>query len=311
MLLYAKSHSRGEYVFDHAWAQAYERHGLDYYPKLVSAVPFTAVTGPRLLASSDADKTVLLRAAVQFARESGVSSLHILFPSAADVAVIRGAGLMLREGVQFHWINKGYASFEQFLDSMTRDKRKKVRQDHRKVADAGITFRRVPGAALTEVDLDFFYTCYTLTYENHFSSPYLTRAFFRQIQSSMSENLLMLIAEQDGEPIAAALNFIGPGALYGRYWGTTKFVSGLHFELCYMQAISYCIDASIQVFEGGAQGEHKLSRGLEATPTWSAHWVADPRFENAIQEFLEHETSQMDEYLDALAERAPFKRTAD
>ncbi len=308
MLLYAKSHSRGEYVFDHAWANAYHQNGLEYYPKLVSAVPFTAVTGPRLLAKNEADKAILLQAAVQFAQESGVSSLHLLFPSASDVDVMRKAGLMLREGVQFHWLNAGYETFEQFLSSMTREKRKKIKQDHRRVCDAGVTFRRIVGNAITEADLDFFYTCYALTYESHMSSPYLTKAFFAQIQSSMGENMLLIIGEQDGEPIASALNFIGPDAMYGRYWGTTKFVSGLHFELCYMQAISYCIDASIPVFEGGAQGEHKLSRGLQATPTWSAHWIADTRFENAIQEFLSQETAQMNEYIDELTERAPFKR---
>lgn len=308
MLLYAKSHSRGEYVFDHAWAHAYERHGMEYYPKLVSAVPFTAVTGPRLLADSAADKAILVQAAVQFARESGVSSLHILFPRADDLNVIRSAGLMLREGVQFHWLNNGYESFEHFLNSMTRDKRKKVKQDRRRVLDAGITFRPVTGPAITKDDLDFFYTCYALTYENHYSSPYLTKAFFTQIQASMGQNLLLIVAERDGKPIASALNFIGQGAMYGRYWGTTEFVSGLHFELCYMQAISHCIEAGISVFEGGAQGEHKLSRGLEATPTWSAHWVADKGFEQAIQEFLSQETAQMDEYIDELAERAPFKR---
>lgn len=309
MLLYAKSHSRGEYVFDHAWAQAYQRHGMDYYPKLVSAVPFTAVTGPRILANSTADKSLLVQAAIQFAQESGVSSLHLLFPSADDVDVIRAAGLMLREGVQFHWLNKDYESFDQFLASMTRDKRKKVKQDRRRVFDAGVTFRTVSGDAVTKFDLDFFYTCYALTYENHYSSPYLTRGFFDEVQASMGENMLLIVAERAGTPIASALNFVGSGAMYGRYWGTTEFVSGLHFELCYMQAISYCIDAGISVFEGGAQGEHKLSRGLEATPTWSAHWVADKRFEHAIQDFLSEETAQMDEYIDELAERAPFKRT--
>lgn len=311
MLLYAKSHSRGEYVFDHAWAQAYERHGMEYYPKLVSAVPFSAVTGPRLLASNAADKAILVQAAVQFARESGVSSLHFLFPREDDLEVIRAAGLMLREGVQFHWINNGYESFDQFLDSMTRDKRKKVKQDRRRVIDAGVTFRPVTGEAITKADLDFFYTCYALTYENHYSSPYLTKAFFTQIQASMGQNLLLIVAERSGKPIASALNFVGQGAMYGRYWGTTEFVSGLHFELCYMQAISYCIDSAIAVFEGGAQGEHKLSRGLEATPTWSAHWVADKRFEHAIQEFLSQETAQMDEYIDELAERTPFKRPVE
>jgi predicted N-acyltransferase len=308
MILYAKYHSRGEYVFDHAWAQAYEQNGVDYYPKLVSAVPFTPVTGPRLLASSDADKTVLVHAAVQFAQESGVSSLHVLFPSESDVEILRSAGLLLRESVQFHWVNHEYKTYEQFLGSMTREKRKKIKQDNRRVADAGVTFRPVTGEAITKEDLDFFYTCYKRTYESHYSSPYLTKSFFAEIQKTMSRNLLLIIAEQGGEPIAVALNFVGPDAMYGRYWGTTKFVSGLHFELCYMQAIAYCIETSIPVFEGGAQGEHKLSRGLEPTPTWSAHWIADVRFESAIEEFLGRETAYMNDYIDELTERAPFKR---
>lgn len=310
MLLYAKSHSRGEYVFDHAWAHAYERHGLDYYPKLVSAVPFTAVTGPRLLATNEADKEILARAAIQFAQEVGVSSLHILFPRAEDLEVVRRAGMMLREGVQFHWLNRDYESFDQFLGSMAREKRKKVKQDRRRVAEAGVSFRFASGKDMTSEELDFFYVCYSATYESHYSTPYLTREFFAQIQASIGKNLLFIFAEQAGEPIAAALNFVGPDAMYGRYWGTTKFVSGLHFELCYMQAIAYCIDASIRAFEGGAQGEHKLARGLEPTPTWSAHWVADRRFEHAIQEFLNQETGQMSEYIDELADRAPFKRAA-
>jgi hypothetical protein len=308
MILYAKFHSRGEYVFDHAWAHAYEQHGLDYYPKLVSAVPFSAVTGPRLLANNPDDKTILVQAAVKFARESGVSSLHILFPRAQDLEVLERSGLMLREGVQFHWLNNAYKSFDQFLESMTRDKRKKVKQDRRRVVDAGVTFRRVQGEVMTDADLDFFYTCYALTYENHFSSPYLTKEFFKLVQASMGQNLLLIVAEQGGKPLASALNVVGNGVMYGRYWGTTEFVSGLHFELCYMQAIAYCIETGISVFEGGAQGEHKLSRGLEATPTWSAHWVADKRFEHAIKDFLNQETVQMDEYIDELAARAPFKR---
>jgi predicted N-acyltransferase len=311
MLLYAKTHSRGEYVFDHSWAEAYERNGVPYYPKLTSAVPFTPVTGPRILAMTTADKAVLVQAAVQLAQAANISSIHVLFTDPGDVDAYKSAGFLLREGVQFHWLNEGYKTFDDFLISLTREKRKKIKQDHRRVADAGVTFRRVASDAITLDDLDFFYTCYKLTYENHFSSPYLTKAFFAQIQLSMSQNLLLIIAEQGGKPIAAALNFVGPGAMYGRYWGTTKFVSGLHFELCYMQAISYCIDASIPVFEGGAQGEHKLSRGLQATPTWSAHWIADVRFEDAIRAFLSQETAHMNEYIDELTERAPFKRVPE
>ena len=307
MLLYKKYHSRGEYVFDHAWAQAYAHHGLQYYPKMLSAVPFTAVTGPRLLAVNEADKRKLVQAALQFAGASDISSLHFLFPSAGDLDVLTKCGFMLREGVQFHWVNHKYESFEHFLAAMSRDKRKKIKQDHRRVADAGVTFRRVTGTDIQFADMEFFYKCYALTYDSHFSTPYLSKAFFEEIRITMGASLVLILAEQGGIPIAAALNFVGPEAMYGRYWGTTSFISGLHFELCYMQAISYCIDMSIPIFEGGAQGEHKLSRGLEATPTWSAHWIADERFEHAIHEFLKEEGAHMNQYIDELSERSPFK----
>lgn len=311
MPLYAKNHSRGEYVFDQSWANAYEHHGVPYYPKLTSAVPFTPVTGPRVLARTTADRTVLIKAAVQLARAADISSIHVLFPNPEEVDAYKEAGFLLREGVQFHWLNAGYETFDDFLTSLTREKRKKIKQDRRRVSDAGVVFRTVPGAELSDVDLEFFYHCYTQTYKSHYSSPYLTHQFFRRIRDEMGENLLLIVAERDGKRIASALNFVGNNALYGRYWGTTHFVSGLHFETCYMQAIEYCINHSIKAFEGGAQGEHKLARGLQAQPTWSAHWVADDRFFEAISRFLHEETMQMDEYLDELKDRVPFKKSPE
>ncbi|WP_308635929.1 GNAT family N-acetyltransferase [Massilia brevitalea] len=308
MLLYAKTHSRGEYVFDQSWAHAYERNGVPYYPKLTSAVPFTPVTGPRILARTTADRVVLIQAAVQLARAADISSIHVLFPNFDEVDAYKEAGFLLREGVQFHWLNDGYQTFDDFLASLTREKRKKIKQDRRKVSHEGVVFRTVPGAEISDADLEFFYHCYTQTYKLHYSSPYLTLQFFRRIRDEMGENLLLIVAEKEGKRIASALNFVGNNTLYGRYWGTTQFLSGLHFETCYMQAIEYCINHSLAAFEGGAQGEHKLARGLQAQPTWSAHWVADDRFYEAIGKFLAQETMHMDDYLDELKDRIPFKK---
>lgn len=305
--LYIKSHSRGEYVFDHSWANAFHQHGLNYYPKLLCAVPFTPVAGPRLLAQTEEHRLLLAQAAIQLAQEQGLSSLHLLFPHESDIPTLRAAGFMLREGVQFHWRNADYGSFDAFLAGMSHDKRKKTRQDRRRVHDSGIRFENLRSDEITEQHLDFFYQCYVNTYDAHHSSPYLTRQFLQLWFDSMPQSLLLTVALRGDTPIASALNVIGDNTLYGRYWGTTEFVSGLHFETCYNQAIEYCINHGIQRFEGGAQGLHKLSRGLLPTPTWSAHWVADPRFSDAIQQFLAQETEQIQHYIEELEEHAPFK----
>lgn len=307
MPLYLKDHSRGEYVFDHAWADAFHRNGIEYYPKLLSAVPFTPVTGSRLLARTQADRQLLARAALQVARQLGTSSLHILFPDAQDKQALAEAGYMLREGVQFHWDNPGYADFEAFLSSMKMDKRKKIRQDRRRVQDAGIVFEHLPGGGISAEVLGFFYRCYVSTYHAHYSKPYLSLAFFERILRETPDSMMMVLAKRGDAPVAAALNLVGGGIMYGRYWGTLEFVSGLHFETCYVQSIEYCIRHGIARFEGGAQGVHKMSRGLVPTPTWSAHWVADPRFAGAIADFLREETAAMDDYIDELAEHVPFK----
>ena len=307
MPMYLKAHSRGEYVFDHAWADAFHRHGVAYYPKLLSAIPFTPVTGDRLLAASDEDRLLLARVALQVAKSLQASSLHVLFPGERDRQTLADAGYMLREGVQFHWENAGYADFDAFLASMKMEKRKKIRQDRRRVQDAGIRFRHLAGTQITAEVLRFFYDCYVLTYEAHFSKPYLSYAFFARILADTPDSLMLVLAERDGAPVAVALNLVGGNVMYGRYWGTTEFVSGLHFETCYVQSIDYCIRRGIAKFEGGAQGVHKMSRGLVPTPTWSAHWIADPRFADAIADFLQQEVAAMDEYIDELAEHAPFK----
>lgn len=308
--LYLKSHSRGEYVFDYAWADAFQRHGLRYYPKLLSAIPFTPVTGPRLLAANDEDRDTLVRGLVAFAQDVQVSSLHLLFPAATDLRALREAGFMVRESVQFHWTNADYADFDAFLATMSHDKRKKIRQDRKKVARAGLDFQWRRGAQIRAEDLDFFYQCYCHTYFNHGNPPYLNREFFQRAYREQPDAFVLVLAERDGQPVAAALNLVGGDVLYGRYWGATEYVPGLHFETCYLQAIAYCIAHGLSRFEGGAQGEHKMARGLLPTPTWSAHWVADPRFATAIQHFLDEETAAVDDYLGELEAHTPFKRPA-
>ncbi|WP_373991456.1 GNAT family N-acetyltransferase [Duganella sp. BuS-21] len=307
MPLYLKDHSRGEYVFDHAWADAFHRNGIPYYPKLLSAVPFTPVTGGRLLAHNAEDRQLLARAALQVAQQLGTSSLHILFPDDQDKQALADAGYMLREGVQFHWENQDYADFDAFLASMKMEKRKKIRQDRKRVQEAGIHFEHLAGAAITDQVLRFFYECYVSTYQAHFSKPYLSLAFFRRLLAETPDSLMIVLAKRGDAPVAAALNLVGGNVMYGRYWGTLEFVSGLHFETCYVQSIAYCIRHGMARFEGGAQGIHKMSRGLVPTPTWSAHWVADPRFADAIADFLAQETAAMNDYIDELAEHLPFK----
>ncbi|MTV38635.1 GNAT family N-acetyltransferase [Duganella radicis] len=307
MPLYLKDHSRGEYVFDHAWADAFHRNGIPYYPKLLSAVPFTPVTGSRLLARTAEDRALLARAALQVARQLETSSLHILFPEQQDKQALADAGYMLREGVQFHWENQDYADFDAFLASMKMEKRKKLRQDRKRVREAGIHFEHLAGSAITDEVLRFFHQCYVSTYEAHYSRPYLSLAFFQRLLAGMPDSLMIVLAKRGEEPVAVALNLVGGNVMYGRYWGTREFVSGLHFETCYVQPIDYCIRRGIARFEGGAQGVHKMSRGLVPTPTWSAHWVADPRFADAIADFLAQETAAMNDYIDELAEHIPFK----
>jgi predicted N-acyltransferase len=308
MPLYLKSHSRGEYVFDHAWADAFQRNGVRYYPKLLSAVPFSPVTGPRLLAATHDDRVLLARGAIALMQQLDVSSLHVLFPAESDLGALTEAGCMLREGVQFHWENAGYADFDAFLAAMSHDKRKKVRQDRRRVTDAGVRYAWLRGDEIDTAALDFFYACYENTYREHWNPPYLSREFFSEIHAAAPESMLLVLAERDGERLACALNMIGGDTMFGRYWGTKAFVSGLHFETCYMQGIEYCIAHGLRRFEGGAQGVHKMSRGLLPTATWSAHWIADQRFVHAIGEFLDEETAAMDAHLEELEAHTPFKR---
>jgi predicted N-acyltransferase len=306
--LYVKAHSYGEYVFDWSWAEAYEHHGIPYYPKLLVAVPFTPATGARLLAREEGAARTLARAILAMARESGVSSLHILFPDERDTQVLRGERLLERTGVQFHWRNPGYRDFADFLAAFSHDKRKKIRQERTRVAESGVTLRRATGREASEADWDFFHACYRRTYREHHSTPYLNRAFFGMLAQRMPDNLLLVVAEKDGRPIASALDVFGPQALYGRYWGSTAYVPGLHFEACYYQGIEFCIERRIPLFEGGAQGEHKHARGFLPEKTRSFHWLAHPAFNRAVDDFLEREGRGIEGYVDELNERTPFRR---
>jgi predicted N-acyltransferase len=309
--LYAKSHSYGEYVFDWSWADAYERHGLDYYPKLLSAIPFTPVTGPRLLAVDTQSETALVQTLLEQARQSQLSSLHVLYPTDAQASLLSSAGLMLRRAVQFHWRNAGYRSFDDFLQTLAQPKRKKIRAERRKVAQAGIHFERLIGREILDEHWDFFASCYETTYAEHHSTPYLNREFFKQLGRKMPENLVLIVARRGQQPIASSLLVRDADRLYGRYWGAIERVDCLHFETAYYQAIETAIELGIQVLEGGAQGEHKMARGFLPQPTVSAHWLAHPEFADAVDRFLAREGNAISNYIDELHERNPFVRPSD
>lgn len=309
MPLYIKSHSYGEYVFDWAWADAYEQSGLAYYPKLLSAIPFSPITSSRLIAGTNEIKLLLIEALETVMQQHQLSSAHVLFPDDGDANLFEQVGWMKRYGVQFRWENEAYQTFEDFLQSLSHNKRKKIRQERRKVAQAGIKCHVVKGEDATEADWNFFYQCYCATYDEHRSTPYLTRAFFCEISQSMPEHILLIMAQRGGRNIASTLSFYNNDTLYGRYWGSLEFISGLHFELCYYQAQQFCIDQHIQYFEGGAQGEHKLARGFKPRATCSYHKIAQPGFKAAIQDFLKREASGIATYTTELEERVPFKAT--
>lgn len=305
--MYAKFHSYGEYVFDWAWADAYRRNGLDYYPKLLSAIPFTPVTGSRLMATDDAARAALLQALLGVQQASGLSSTHILYPPQAEALQLEAAGFLLRKGVQFHWQNESYDSFEQFLATLEQKKRKNIRAERRKVQEAGIAMRRVEGRDATEADWRFFKRCYDHTYREHYSTPYLNLDFFLRIGATMPDNVLLVVAERDGRPIASSLLVYDRHALYGRYWGCVEHHPCLHFETAYYQPLEFCIERRIAAFEGGAQGEHKMARGFLPQQTWSAHWLAHPGFSDAVERFLAQEGKGVEAYVGELNERSPFK----
>lgn len=311
MPLYAKFHSYGEYVFDWAWADAYQRSGLDYYPKLLSAIPFTPVTGSRLMARDAAARTALIKALQSLQETNGLSSTHVLYPPKEQAKLLEDAGFLLRSGVQFHWENAGYENFEQFLSTLEQKKRKNIRAERRKVFDAGIRFRQVRGIEATEADWRFFKRCYDQTYRAHFSTPYLNQEFFLRIGESMPENILLVVAERDGQPIASSLLIHDSHTLYGRYWGAIEQHACLHFETAYYQPLAFCIAEGIRYFEGGAQGEHKMARGFLPQQTWSAHWLAHAGFADAVERFLEREGAGIASYIDELNDRNPFRRSGN
>lgn len=305
--LYGKQHSYGEYVFDWAWADAYQRSGLEYYPKLLSAIPFTPVTGPRLLARDDEARQALVQTLCGVQEATGLSSTHVLYPTEAEAGLLQQAGFMLRSGVQFHWQNPGYASFEQFLSTLNMKKRKNIRAERRHVQQAGIVMQRLEGSQIGEADWKFFKRCYDHTYREHYSTPYLNLDFFLRISAAMPENLLMVVAEREGRRIAASLLVYDRDKLYGRYWGALEHHPCLHFETAYYQPLEFCIERGIGAFEGGAQGEHKMARGFLPETTWSAHWLAHPAFADAVANFLKRDAAGVAAYMDELNERNPFK----
>lgn len=310
MPLYLKSHSLGEYVFDHAWASAYERTGGDYYPKLQSAAPFTPVTGRRLLVPPSAaqaeDERLLIRAALELARRQGASSLHITFPTEEEWQ--RHGGLLLqRTGVQFHWQNEDYGSFNEFLARFASRKRKALRRERREALEGGVSIEWLTGGDIKEAHWDSFFRFYMDTGSRKWGRPYLNRRFFSLVGAAMPERILLVMAKRAGRYIAGALNFIGGDTLYGRYWGAIEEQPFLHFEVCYYQAIDFAIERKLTRVEAGAQGEHKLARGYEPQTTYSLHYFTDPGFRQAVAHYLSHERPAIAEEIRKLREGLPFK----
>jgi predicted N-acyltransferase len=312
MPLYLKSHSRGEYVFDWSWAEAYERAGGRYYPKLLSAVPFTPVTGPRLITPPGGDgetaRRVLLAAAMTLCERHGASSLHITFPTQAEWRWLGGQGLLLRQDQQYHWENPGYGSFEDFLSALSSSHRKSIRRERRD-AQAEVEIVALSGGELTEEHWDAFFAFYMDTGARKWGSPYLNRAFFSMLSERMAEDILLILARRDGRWIAGALNLIGSDTLYGRYWGATEHVPFLHFELCYYQAMEQAIARGLKRVEAGAQGQHKIARGYLPSPVHSAHFIADPALREPVARYLEQERAAVREDMAALTEElSPFRQ---
>ena len=313
MPLYLKQHSYGEFVFDWSWAQAYEQQGMQYFPKALCAIPFTPVQGSRILSARNVDADLVQKQLIAGLKtlvvQNNLSSAHVIFPHDSEAKGLKDQGFMLRDSVQFHWHNQGFENFEQFLAALTMKRRKNIRREREQVSRELITFRHVPGISSTNADWEFFYRCYENTYLEHGSSPYLNETFLKLWAHRLPENLHLIIAERNGNPIAASLLVVDPTSskAYGRYWGAIEHVPCLHFETAYYQAIQYCISNQIQTFEGGAQGEHKMARGFLPTTIQSAHFIADPQFAKAVQHFLDREHQGIGAYVDELAEHSPLK----
>jgi len=302
-------------VFDFSWANAYAQHGLPYYPKLLSAIPFTPVRGPRMLVGAAADPGALTDALIQtvaaYARSEELSSWHILFPSDDNLAQLQRAGLVERRDCQFHWFNQGYESFEAFLTTFTAEKRKKAKRERRRVSEAGIEFDTRLGGEMNDALWKIVYAFYADTFHRHGHEPYLSLDFFKRIAATMPEQLMLKIARHGAEPIAVAIFFIGEDALFGRYWGAGGNYHSLHFETCYYQGIEYCIEHKLKRFEPGTQGEHKVPRGFVPTLTSSAHDIVDPRFAAAIRDFARRECKGVEQYAASVNEHVPYHRAQD
>jgi uncharacterized protein len=309
---YLKFNSYGEFVFDWSWADAYRRKGLRYYPKLVVASPYTPATGPRLLTGNSPEREryarTLIQGAIRVAEDAGVSSLHWLFTAGDEQTLLERQGLLRRVGCQFHWHNRDYGSFDDFLGTFTAEKRKKVKRERRRVSEAGVRVRRILGDQVTEAEWATFHRLYCDTFDKRGGIPTFSLPFFQTIGETMGESLLLVLAEYDKNIVAAAFDLIGARSLYGRHWGCFQDFHSLHFEACYYQGLEYCIENGLARFEPGAQGEHKVSRGFLPIPTWSAHWIADPAFHDAIARFVSLEAEGMDDYLQEMRTHSPYRQ---
>jgi len=317
---YLKTHSYGEYVFDWAWANAYQEHGLSYYPKMLCAIPFTPVGGTRILGNDPKAKEMILLAAQKFASDQKFSSIHVLFPMDEDESMLKKLGFMRRESVQFHWQNESLErpgeylhSFDEFLYTLNKKRRNNIIRERNSVKDAGVSFEHIPGEMMTETDWDCFYECYSTNYFNHGNAPYLQRSFFSLIGQSMGNYLHIIFAQHLGKRIATSLIFRNRSLnmkerAYGRYWGSTQYLHNLHFETAYYQNIEFCIDQKIKIFEGGAQGEHKIHRGLLPVNLYSMHYLLDDRFNEAVNKFLKREGQSMVQYINELEDHRPIKQ---
>lgn len=310
--LYLKNNSYGEFVFDWSWADAYQRAGLPYYPKSVVAVPYTPATGPRILIAANAAREKiadqLIGLAQEWSQSENLSSLHWLFTGTDDTRRLKNHGLLLRLGCQFHWQNRAYRDFDDYLEGFNSRKRKKVRRERRHVQQAGIQMRTVHGHQASDAELETMYAFYRSTFDKKWGHATLNPAFFREIAASMGDQLVFIIASKDRRDVAGAICLRSGDTLYGRHWGCYEDYHSLHFEACYYQGIDYCIDQGLRYFEPGAQGEHKISRGFLPTPTWSAHWISDARFRTLIGRFLQQETAAMRDYIQELGDRSPFRQ---
>jgi len=312
--MYLKSHSYGEYVFDHSWAHAYERAGGSYYPKLQVAVPFTPVPGPRLLVGQEGGEAVyaaLIQAMEEVARRYGVSSVHVTFPTEGDWSRLGEAGWLQRTGVQYHWENRGYASFDEFLGGLKSSKRKSIRRERREVAESGVRLHTLTGDDLKAEHWDAFHRFYLETADRKWGGGYLNRAFFRMIGETMADRVALVMCEDNGEWVAGALNLIGADTLYGRNWGSDGRYRFLHFEACYYRALDFAIERGLRRVEAGAQGEHKIQRGYLPVPTYSAHWVKDAGFRRVLAAHLESERAAVEAETEALMELSPYRREGE